>query len=79
MFRTLEQTPEDDWLGVWQEILKKMLLKTFFCLTWTAPGLHQESLAIQALYCTLPGLYLDVNWSAWLLPGLYLDSTRTRG
>ena len=63
--------------------MKKNASEHFFLLdldcTWTAPGLHQESLAIQALYCTLPGLYLDFTWSAWLLPGLYLDSTRTRG
>src|SRR6266478_4304501 len=62
---------------VW-EMCQKMLLNTFFHLTWTAPGLHLDctwsAWQSRHLDCTWPGLYLECWVVTWMLPGVYQDT-----
>ena len=57
--------------------VKKMHINTFFCLTWTAPGLHLDrpvqSRQSRHLDFAWQGLYLDFTWTPWMLPGVYQD------
>ena len=54
-----------------------MLLNTFFCLTWTAPGLHLGCIRNpwRSRHCVAP--YLDFTWILPGVPGCYLDFTWT--
>ena len=52
--------------------IKKLLLTTFLCITWTVPGLYLDCTWTSTLSrhptWSLPGVYLDYLDFTWSLP-----------